>query len=59
MMLSLIFLVFALVLAILAGFIQPATAEPTRARLICFSLACFFAAELVRLVPLAIKGGGL
>ena len=48
-MLSIIFLVFALVLAVLAGALNPA--EPWRGRLLCFSLACFFASEMVRTLP--------
>ena len=43
-MLIVIFLVFALVIAIIAAAIK--TDEPLRARLVCISLACFFAAQL-------------
>lgn len=50
-MLSIILIVFALVLAILAGASNPP--EVWRGRLICFALACFFAAELLKNVPLA------
>jgi hypothetical protein len=46
-MLSLILLVFALVLFVLAGLINPAN-EPWRTRLVCFGLACLAGAEIVR-----------
>lgn len=43
-MLSLILLVFAFVLFVVAGALNPA--EPWRGRLLCFGLACLVAAEL-------------
>jgi len=46
-MLSLILLVFALVLFMLAGFLNPVD-EPRRARLVCFGLACLVGAEILR-----------
>jgi len=52
-MLSVILLVFALVLAILAGSLNPP--EPWRGRLLCFALACFFAAEILRNVPVVTR----
>jgi hypothetical protein len=55
-MLSLILLVFAFVLAVVAGLVNPAT-EPWRWRLFCFSLACFFLAELINRVPALHVGG--
>jgi len=58
-MISLILLVFALVLFILAGlFALPAT-EPWRAwaRVFCFGLACWVASELISRGP-ALLGGG-
>jgi hypothetical protein len=51
-MLSLIFLVFSLVLLILAGVIQPPVDTPRR--LMCFGLACYVAAEIVGKAPLLI-----
>jgi hypothetical protein len=48
-MLSLILLVFALVLFVIAGFVNPA--EPWRGRLLCFGLACLAGAELAGRVP--------
>ncbi len=51
-----LFLAFALLLAILAGAVSLTTpAEVWRGRLICFALACFFAAEILVNLPL-IKG---
>lgn len=50
-MLSLILLVFALVLFVVAAFVNPAP-EPWRNRLICFGLACWVGAEIVRNAPL-------
>jgi hypothetical protein len=44
-MLSLILLVFALVLFVVAGFVNPA--EPWRGRLLCFGLACLAGAEII------------
>jgi ABC-type transport system involved in multi-copper enzyme maturation permease subunit len=50
-MLSLILLVFALVLFIVAGFVNPV--DPWRGKLLCFGLACFVGAEIVvRSAPL-------
>ena len=50
-MLSLILLVFALVLFIIAGFVNPV--DPWRGKLLCFGLACLAGAELVsRAAPL-------
>lgn len=46
-MLSLICLVFAFVLAVVAAFLTPAPAEPWRGRLLCFALACFFLGEIL------------
>ncbi len=50
-MLSLILLVFALVLAVIAGALnQP---DPWRGRLLCFAIACMAGAEIVnRAAPL-------
>lgn len=45
-MLSLILYVFALVLFILAGFLNPPN-EPWRSKLVCFGLACIAGAEIV------------
>lgn len=51
-MLSLILLVFALVLFVVAGVMNPAS-EPQRTRLVCFGLACLAGAEIaVRAAPL-------
>ena len=50
-MLSLILLVFAFVLFVIAGFVRPEP-EPWRGRMICFGLACLALAEIVRNVPL-------
>jgi hypothetical protein len=44
-MLSLILLVFALVLFLIAAFVNPV--EPWRGKLLCFGLACMAGAELV------------
>lgn len=49
-MLSLILLVFALVLFVVAGVVAPA--EPWRGRLLCIGLACWVGAELVKGMPL-------
>lgn len=49
-MLSLILLVFALVLFIVAALVNPA--EPWRGKLLCFGLACLAGAEIVRSAPL-------
>ena len=49
-MLALVLIVFALVLAVIAGVVNPV--DPWRGRLICFAFACFFAAELVKSIPL-------
>ena len=51
-MLSLILLVFALVLFVLAAFVKPEPASPLRERLVCFGLACVAGAEIARNVPL-------
>lgn len=48
-MLSLILMVFAFVLAVIAGF-RPASNPPAdvlRDRLVCFALACFFLADIL------------
>lgn len=45
-MLSLILLVFALVLFVLAAFAPGADPNPLRNRLVCFGLACMVAAEI-------------
>jgi hypothetical protein len=51
-MLSLILLVFALVLFVIAGFLNPPN-EPWRSKLVCFGLACLAGAEIaVRAAPL-------
>ncbi len=50
-MLSLILLVFALVLFVIAGAVRPEP-EPWRSRLVCFGLACLAGAEIARNVPL-------
>jgi hypothetical protein len=44
-MLSLILMVFALVLFVVAGLINPP--DPWRGRLMCFGLACMAGAEIV------------
>ena len=49
-MLSLILLVFALVLFIVAGAVVQV--EPWRNRLVCFGLTCWVRAELVKGFPL-------
>ena len=49
-MLSLILLVFALVLFLIAGLVGAAV-EPWRNRLVCFGLACLAGAEIVGRVP--------
>ena len=46
-MLSLILLVFAFVLAIVAALLGPPE-HPWRNRLVCFALACFFLAEILK-----------
>jgi hypothetical protein len=43
-------LMFALVLAVIAGNVNPV--DPWRGRLLCFSVACIAAAELVKAIPL-------
>jgi hypothetical protein len=45
-MLSLILLVFALVLFVLAAFVNQPDPSPARGRLVCFGLACMVAAEI-------------
>jgi len=55
-MLPLILIVFAFVLAVVSGLVNPAT-EPWRWRLLCFAFACFFLAELIGRVP-PIRIGG-
>lgn len=52
-MLSLILLVFALVLFFIAAAVNPV--EPWRGRLLCFGLACWVGAELIRNVPLVVR----
>jgi len=49
-MISTILLVFAFVLFCIAGLYQPEPA-PWRSRLICFGLACWVLAELLKAVP--------
>ena len=46
-MLSLILLVFALVLFVLAAFVNPPEPSPVRSRLVCFGLACMAGAEIL------------
>ena len=46
-MLSLILVVFAFVLFVIAGFAKPEPDSPLRVRLVCFGLACLAAAEIV------------
>lgn len=53
-MLSLILLVFAFVLLMIAGLVAPSV-EPWRSKLACFGLACWVLAELVRTVPVVGK----
>ena len=48
-MISLILLVFALVLAIIASVVNPV--EPWRGRLGCLALACYFGSELAKAIP--------
>jgi len=48
-MLALILMVFALVLSVIAGIVNPV--DPWRGKLICFALACFFAAQLATQIP--------
>jgi hypothetical protein len=48
-MLSLILLVFALVLFLLAAWVNPP--DPWRGRLMCFGLACMAGADLVARFP--------
>lgn len=50
-MLVLVLLVFALVLLIISGLVNPAV-EPWRWRLMCFGLACAVGAEILRVAPL-------
>lgn len=50
-MLSLILLIFALVLFIVAAFLSP-SAEPWRGKLGLLGLACWVAAEIFKAVPL-------
>jgi hypothetical protein len=53
-MLTLILLVFAFVLLVIAGFLAgpPAPSEnPWRSRLVCFGLACWVLAEILNTVP--------
>jgi hypothetical protein len=50
-MLSIILLVFAFVLFVIAGAARPET-EPWRGRLVCFGLACLSLASLVDRIPL-------
>jgi hypothetical protein len=49
-MLSLILMVFAFVLAVVAGLLGPPY-DPWRSRLLCFALACFFLAEILQRTP--------
>jgi len=51
-MLSTILLVFAFVLFCIAGFYQQPDPAPWRSRLICFGLACWVLAELLKAVPI-------
>ena len=46
-MLSLILLVFALVLFVLAAFVNQPDPSPARGRLACFGLACLAGAEIL------------
>ena len=55
-MLSLILIVFAFVLAVVSGLVNPAT-EPWRWRLLCFAMACFFLAEIISRAPTFHVGG--
>lgn len=52
-MLSLILLVFALVLFIVAGVVMTPPENPWRNRLVCFGLACWVGAELLTKTPIA------
>lgn len=52
-MLSMILLVFALVLAAIAGFLDDP--NPWRGRLLCFSVACIAGAFLFDKAPLVFK----
>lgn len=50
-MLSLILLVFAFVLAVVAGITGPAFTSPTSPwpwRLLCYGLACYFLSDILR-----------
>ena len=51
-MLSLILLVFAFVLAVVAGIVSPIT-DPWRwsLRLLCWAFACFFLAQILTIAP--------
>jgi hypothetical protein len=51
-MLSLILYVFALVLFMLAGFVNLPSDNPWRSRLVCFGLACMVGAEIASHAPL-------
>ncbi len=44
-------MVFAVVLFVLAAFIQPPDPNPWRGRLVCIGLACLAGAELVARIP--------
>jgi hypothetical protein len=54
-MLSLILLVFAFVLFVIAGAVNPPE-NPWRSRLVCFGLACVALADIVVRAPGALGG---
>ncbi len=57
-MLSLILLVFAFVLAVVAGITGPALSSPNSPwpwRLLCYGLACYFLADILGRAPLLMK----
>ena len=47
----LILLVFAFVMAVISGFLNPAPTPVWPWRMMCWSWACFFLADLVRVLP--------
>jgi len=47
----LILLVFAFVLAVVAGFMRPDPTPVWPWRLLCWALACYFASDIVRVLP--------
>lgn len=53
-MLSLILLVFAFVLFVVAGLLNPP--EPWRGKLLCFGLACWVLSELLKSGPALFHG---